>query len=453
MALVALALSLLGGLAAAADWSDPSFGDGGVAEPAPPPRTKGIGVRDLGAARGGRIAAAVGDLEAGPGYFYAARLSARGSLDHSFGSGGYTARLRVHHRQFAGRGVRLHARAVAVQKNGRILLAGFQENEFGGTAPLLARFRPNGALDRGFGQGGKVAPLPASEGSDPGHLKGGGAVRDVAVDRAGRIVAVGGVNESGGGQPAGLVLVYRPDGSLDHGFGSAGRVLLPRPREHFFTGLTSVEPLPDGKLLVAGYLQGRLSLIRLTAEGQMDPAFGGGDGVVAPSAGQPRVCCPSTASLAVARGGRILLGGVAERTREEPVLLFGFRPDGELDRGFGQGGKVVGRPGRPELSAFTALGMASQSNGRILVVGAAERVDRERTVSYRFTAIRYLANGKVDRGFGSGGVHTVEPGQGGVAATALALPDGRAVAGGGLYGLRPGEGPFRPALTAFRPGG
>ena len=84
-----------------------------------------------------------------------------------------------------------------------MLVAGLQETELGGTAPLLARFRSNGALDRTFGRGGIVAPKPALEGKDPSEpsygIRGGGALQDVAVQPRGPIVAVGARNAAGGG--------------------------------------------------------------------------------------------------------------------------------------------------------------------------------------------------------------------------------------------------------------
>jgi uncharacterized delta-60 repeat protein len=454
-ALAALALAIAAGLAAAADRTDRSFGEGGVAQlPSPPEAGRSaVGVRDLATVGGGRLVAAVGDLEGGRGWFGAAGISRKGSLDASFGSNGYTARLRIRHGGPAGSGLQLHARAIALQKRGRILVAGYQENELGGTATLLARYRSDGSLDRGFGVNGVIAPKPAAEGVDQAHLdRGGGAFHDVAVGPGGRIVAVGGQNEERGARPAGLVIAYRPNGEIDRSFGDGGRLVFPRPRDGVFTGFTSARYLRSGKILVAGYLHGRLSALRLTADGQLDPSFGGGDGIATPSAGQPRACCPFPALVALAKGGRILLGGIAERAREAPVLLFGLRPDGRLDPGFGRHGKVVGQPRRRDLSAFLVLGMTRQRNGRIVMVGANELVDRESTVFYRFTAIRYLADGRVDHGFGSDGVATVDPSLGGVAATALSLPDGGVMVGGGLYDLQR-RADFRPALTRYHGAG
>jgi uncharacterized delta-60 repeat protein len=452
-ALAALTLLACAALAAAADRTDRSFGQDGVARPAPPSGVgrAGVGIRDLASAAGGQLVAAVGDLDGVRGYFGAARLSRNGSLDGSFGTGGYTARLHVRHPGPVGSGLQLRGRTVALQKDGRILVAGYQENELGGTATLLARYRPGGSLDRSFAGRGVIAPKPAEEGVDAAHAdRGGGAFHDVAVGAGGRIVAVGGQNEERGARPAGLVVAYRPNGEVDSSFGDGGRLVFPRPRDGVFTGFTSVLALRSGKTLVAGYLRGRLAVLRLTAAGQLDPSFGGGDGMAMPRAGQPRACCPFPAVLALAKGGRILLSGIAERAREEPVLLLRLRPDGRLDPSFGKRGKVVGRPRHKNLSAFLALDMARQRNGRIVVVGANELVDRESTVFYRFTTLRYLASGKVDRGFGSGGVATVEPSLGGVAAAALALPDGRVVVGGGLYDLHAHPSPFSPVLSRYR---
>jgi uncharacterized delta-60 repeat protein len=69
------------------------------------------------------------------------------------------------------------ANAIALQQNGKMVLAGF-----GAGSVALARFQPGGALDDTFGTGGERTvdfPAGASDG------------RDVAIDSAGRIVVVG----------------------------------------------------------------------------------------------------------------------------------------------------------------------------------------------------------------------------------------------------------------------
>ncbi len=423
------------------------FGGG---EPVVPPRRPawspgaGIGVRDLADDGNGRLLAAIGDFEE-PGYFGAARFRPTGALETRFGKSGYTAPLRVHH----GPGLQLRARAVATQ-GGRGLVAGFQETELGGTAPLLARYRSNGTLDRTFGRGGIVASKPALEGKDPSEpsygIRGGGTLQDVAVQPGGPIVAVGARNVAGGGQPAALLIAYRGDGSIDTSFADGGRIVIAMPRENSFTGFTTVRALLNGKVLVAGYLRGALALLRLTAEGDLDPSFGGGDGIATPRAGQPRYCCPTPALLGVTSNGRILLGGIADRAREEPLLLFRLRPDGSIDPSFGRKGHVAGGHDDAATVTFIPLALSVQRDGRIVVAGADERVDRERRVWPAFTILRYQANGRrLDRSFGKGGVTALPPSQAGAAAAAAPFRSG-VVVGGGIY-VRDDKGErFSPVL-------
>jgi uncharacterized delta-60 repeat protein len=427
------------------------FGGG---EPVVPPRPAwspgaGIGVRDLTAGGAGRLLAAIGDFEE-PGFFGAARFSPSGALETGFGKGGYTAPLRVRH----GPGLRLRARGVATQGT-RVLIAGFQETELGGTATLLARYRPNGTLDRSFGRGGVVAPKPALEGKDPSApsygIRGGGTLQDLAVQPGGRIVAVGARNVAGGGQPAALLIAYRDDGSIDTSFADGGRIVITAPRENSFTGFTTVRALPNRKLLAAGYLRGALALLRLTAEGDLDPSFGGGDGIATPRAGQPRYCCPTPALLDVTTNGRILLGGIADRAREEPLLLFRLRPDGSIDPSFGRRGHVAGGHDDAATETFIPLALSVQRDGRIVVAGADERVDRERRVSPAFTVLRYQGNGKrLDRSFGKGGVAALPPSQAGGAATAAPFRGG-VVVGGGIY-IREGKSERFSSVLVGYPG-
>jgi uncharacterized delta-60 repeat protein len=403
----------------------------------------GIGVRDLAAAGNGRVLAAIGDFEES-GFFAAARFRADGTLLTGFGRGGYTAPLHVHH----GPGLRLRARAVARQ-GGRALVAGFQETELGGTAPLLARFRADGTLDRSFGRRGVIAPRPAIEGKDPADpnygLRGGGVLQDVAVaPEGGRIVAVGGRNEAGGGLPAALVIAYHRNGTLDSGFGDDGRLVVAMPRDNRFTGFTSLRILRNGKVLIAGYLGGQLSLMRLTVAGDPDPAFGG-DGIVSPRAGQGPYCCPTPALLGVTAKGRILLGGAPDRASEEPLLLFRLRADGSIDRSFGIQGHIAGAP-RHRTTTFTPFSLAVQRDGRVLVAGVDERVESDRRIVPVFTALRYLPGGGVDRAFGMGGATTLPASQTGGATAALTL-GGTVIVAGAIHGHIDEDEPFRPVLA------
>ena len=100
--------------------------------------------------------------------FAVARLNADGTLDASFdGDGKRTIDF----------GVYDAARGLAVQADGKIVVAGYQANSSGGTAPLLARFRPDGSPDTSFGRSGVVAPKPGPEVPNPLEpFRGGGVL-------------------------------------------------------------------------------------------------------------------------------------------------------------------------------------------------------------------------------------------------------------------------------------
>jgi uncharacterized delta-60 repeat protein len=109
------------------------------------------------------------------------------------------------------------ASAVAVQPDGKIVVAGRSDN--GGKravrsgAPLddfaLVRYEADGRLDRSFGRGGIVVSSLAD-----GEL----IAEDVALQPNGAIVAVG------GGSGSFVVARYRADGHLDGTFGDFGQV-------------------------------------------------------------------------------------------------------------------------------------------------------------------------------------------------------------------------------------
>lgn len=449
-ALASLSLLVVAVLAVAADRTDPSFGRDGVAQPPPPAGTAAadLGIRDLVSTGHGGLVAAVGDFGR-RGYFAAAKLSPSGALNRSFGEGGYTPRLHIHH----GPGLRLRARAVAVQGK-RVLVAGYQETELGGTAPLLARYRPDGALDPSFGHRGVVAPKPAIEGktpSDPNYnVRGGGAFYGVAVQPGGRIIAVGARNAEGGGQPAALVVGYRPDGRLDPSFAEGGRLVIPRRWENLFTGFTSVKVRPDRNILVAGYIHGALAVLRLTADGRPDPSFGD-DGVVTPAAGQPRDCCATPVLLGLTKKERILLGGISDRAREDPLLLFRLHADGSTDRSFGTKGHIFGHPPKGVTVNFIPHALAVQGDGRIVVAGIDEHEERDGRLWPVFTVLRYLPRGKVDRSFGRDGVETLPSSQAG-AAVAATTTASSVVVGGGSYPRHTMGALFSPILIRYPQG-
>jgi uncharacterized delta-60 repeat protein len=341
------------------------------------------------------------------------RYRHNGSLDRSFGDGGFTRALKLN--------VGTQAQGVDVDARGRIVVAGFTHRFR--PIPLLARFRRTGSLDHSFGKGGLV---------NLRHLrKGGGAVHDVVVEPGGRIVVAGTISEKGIGEngirSGGFVAAYRPDGDVDRSFGKAGRVHfdLPRPNGDY-SGLKSLELLRSGRILVSGFEDGKLFLARLLPDGRLDRSFGGGDGTVAVFTGNHTFgcydLCWNAAKVAVRADGKIV---ALSADFPDPAVIYRFRADGTLDRGFGDRGRVKVHRKGVWLQAFD---LALQ-RGRIVVSGFDQVKHGKAKLS--FCVLRFRADGSVDRSFGRNGAVIRSRNEFSGAYALLPQARGRMLVGGG----------------------
>jgi uncharacterized delta-60 repeat protein len=208
----------------------------------------------------GKIVAA-GELEDGRSnrYFGAYRFLPDGTLDPSFGAGGWTA---------LDLGSFEAARAIALQPDGKIVVAGETDCS---TARCFAavRLNPDGSLDGGFGAGGVVRRefyLQASW------------ANAVAIQPDGRVVLAGARQRGGDAQDNELACVLRllPDGRLDPSFSGDGVAVA----DHGY-GNDSAEAvvIQRGRIVVAG--RGRDSasaagfgLARFRSDGRLDRSFG-----------------------------------------------------------------------------------------------------------------------------------------------------------------------------------
>jgi uncharacterized delta-60 repeat protein len=161
-----------------------------------------------------------------------ARYNPNGSLDTSFGTGGFVS---------GPFGVNSTASAAALYPSGtpnagEIVVAGQVGDQAGTSHVALARYTANGALDATFGTGGQVV------GTTPGT----GGATSVALAADGKLVVAG--NWNGSDFALGR---YNPDGSLDSTFGTGGSVTLNLARATF---ANAVALQSNGDIVVAGDL-------------------------------------------------------------------------------------------------------------------------------------------------------------------------------------------------------
>ena len=327
--------------------------------------------------------------------FGLARYNTDGSLDSSFGTGGKVTT------DFNGGSD--EAQAVAVQSDGRIVVAGRSEVPEGGFNWFsLARYNSNGSLDTGFGTGGKVVVDFGTGGADDAF--------GVAVQADGRIVAAG----VAGGDFA--LVRLTASGGLDSGFGTGGKVTTD------FNGgadlARGVAVQSDGRIVAAGYTGNSggdydFALARYNADGSLDTGFDT-DGKVTTSFGGVEF----GHAVAVQPDGRIVVAGYTGGD----FALARYNTNGGLDSGFGTGGKVTTDFGRSEI----AYGVAVQSDGRIVAAGDSVSSDLS-----DFALARYNADGSLDTGFSGDGKVTTDFNSGFDHAFGAAVQsDGKIVAAG-----------------------
>ena len=350
------------------------------------------------------------------------RFNADGSRDTTFGTGG-VASVNVAE---GGKAVEL-ARSVVVQGTGKVVVVGPVEHDTSATGEAaketdiaVARFDDRGVLDPTFGSGGVVR-------LDLSRLDTVWGLVRLSGDR---LLVVGSQVGVGEGRTDADFAVVRlgANGATDTSFGTGGVAMVGAAPNVSEIPKTAVE-LPDGKVVVTGYANvgGVVSpvLFRLTAAGQVDPAFGDGGVAVRPVLGNV-----GEAYSVVLAGNRLVTTGYGKDTPEAKVDLIanGFTLDGALDRSFGTGGTT-----RVDVAGDDDRGrnLVALPDGRTILVGSG----KPSSSNLDGMVVRLSPTGTPEPGYGQGGRKLFDVGGPNDAFFGVALsPDGTRVAVVGYLG-------------------
>lgn len=311
--------------------------------------------------------------------FAVARLNPDGSLDATLGGDGKVAT-----------NINGQARAVALQADGKIVLAG------GNPDFVFARFHPDGSLDATFGSGGVVTVAPEAPG--PSRWS---AARGVAVQTDGKILGVGEQTIGSNNSDFGFVRL-NPNGTLDTTFGinNDGRAVLSFDVGTNFIDIPyAVGVQQDGRIVAAGQAGhlANFAALRLTANGLPDASFGTNGRSVVFFGG-----ASAAYALALQPDGRIVLAGEANLTGHPDFGLVRLLADGAPDSSFGGDARVT-IPFPADTSDY-AQGVAMQPDGKLVVAGRTVQAGGE---PVDFAAARLLPDGTLDPSFQSTGLQTV----------------------------------------------
>ncbi len=351
-------------------------------------------VADLTTQADGRVVgvgSAVNDL-------VVARYTAAGGPDPSFGGDGLVS---------LNFGESTRGRAVRVQPDGRIVVAGYQTT-FPSTTVMVVRFMPDGSLDDTFGTGGLVTVDVGGAASE---------AHDLELLADGRILAAGYVTTGDG---ADLVLVQlNGDGTPDATFGGGDGIAVADLAGGEDWGNTLARQ-SDGRIIVGGtaFMDGQgygAFVARFGTDGAPDTTFGTGGHTFTPAD-----YGHTLGKIAgVGDDDSIILVGTGFSDAAVPKFsVIKFQANGNLATGFGDGGIVTTVPGPGWTYGMDGV---VDDQGRILVVGTNNDNGR------RAIIIRYLPAGGIDPSYGTDGQVAIEAGQANAAALSS---DGSLLVGG-----------------------
>jgi len=307
--------------------TDPSFGTGGLVE------TKvgnvNLEVHGLAVQPDGRIVAAGFSRPTGGRFrFVVLRYSSSGTLDPTFGTGG-VVETPLGNRE-------AYARSLALQPDGKILVAGYSEDAFtpDGTADFeVVRYLADGSIDASFGTGGRVT-IDMHGTRDE--------LNAVAIGPGGKVLVAGYSSETGDDPIHTDVAVVQLDssGALDTTFGIGGLFL------SAFGGRQRANSLafdPSGRVVLGG-LNGTGSdfgIFRLTTAGALDPSFGDGGAISHDFAAR----ADGVGFASVEPSGRILaVGSSIGGPNSGSIAAARYASNGAPDPSFGEGGIALTAP-------------------------------------------------------------------------------------------------------------
>ncbi len=293
----------------------------------------------------GRIVTAGYATTGGKIDFALARYNSDGSLDTSFdGDGKLTTAL--------GSAADI-ARSVAVQSDGKIVVAGYSSNGSNHDFALV-RYHADGSLDTSFDGDGKVI-------TDLGALD--NRLFSMALQSDGKIVVAG---DSGIGNNQDFALArYNADGSLDTTFSDGGVVTTAFGEAQDIGDCIALQS--DGKIVVAGFSSSGsnydFALARYNVDGSLDTSFSG-DGMLTTAFGASD---DFAFGVAVQGDGKLVVAGYSTADDDYDFALVRYNSDGSWDGSFSGDGRLTTSFGG---SRDTAYAVALQSDGKIVVAGS-----------------------------------------------------------------------------------
>ncbi len=302
---------------------------------------------------------AAGAIDLGTGQnILVARYNADGTLDPTFGSGGFIYPNLSGDDEFI--------TTVEIQSDGKIVLGGTVLGTTNGDDLLFARLNSDGTLDNTFNTTGVLITDIANELDD---------VMCSALQDDGKILFGGYTYVDAMNDEDFLLVRINTDGSMDNSFGTNG--IVQTPIGSYYDEILDLAIQDDGKILATGYVTSAVgandyldfALVRYNEDGSLDNSFDS-DGIVmtyfdANSASFQEI----SATLAIDSDGKIIVAGSLATESQENFAMVRYNEDGSIDLTFDSDGFFLEDMGSVHEAIFQ---IALQADGKILALGSFE---------------------------------------------------------------------------------
>ncbi len=340
--------------------------------------------------------------------FAVARFNPDGSLDNTFGNGGWVTTDFPH----GGSKAKNEARAVAVQSDGKIVVAGFTSGSGGNQDFALVRYTSTGTLDGNFGSFGKVTTSIGSSHD---------VATALALQSDGKIVAAGYATWADRNFAA---VRYNADGTLDTTFDTDGKKSIDVAGAGHDDAANAVAIDGSNRIVLAGYANNGtnddFAVLRLTTAGAADTSFSSNGQEITPIGSAN----DRANGLVLQSDGKIVVAGYSLGATHDAVAVARYTTAGYLDTSFSTDGKVTTSIG-PATDRANAV--ALDGDGKIVVAGYSFSGGED------FAVARYTTAGALDTAFSSnsnGHVTTDFVNASDVARAVAVLSDGTILAAG-----------------------
>lgn len=271
-----------------------------------------------------------------------------------------------------------NANSLAIQKDGKIVISGYVATFTGeGTSSfLLMRFNTDGSLDSAFGDNGIVTDNDANLGYS------------IIIQSDEKIVVAG----------DSLLRRHNKNGTPDNTFSGDGKQTSPFP-------IASAAMQTDGKIVVGGTSSDNFAIARYYSNGSLDNTFSGDGRQITDLGASDKVN-----SIAIQTDGKLVVAGYSSNASITNFAVARYAINGALDNTLTGDGTLTDHL-RQGNTIYKSV--AVQSDGKI--VSGGNRI-----------LVRYTSTGVIDKTFSGDGIQTTD-----FSVNSLAIQsDGKIVAAG-----------------------